>query len=173
VAAVVTASVAGLSAVMPVAPAGAVGPVARVRPVSTAADGEPGDDQRGIDGTYIVSRNNDRKVSRDGHHVVFTSSAGTLAPTYQPCPGGGCSDVFLKDVWTGRVEQISVGIGGAAPDGASGDPAITPDGRYVVFPPWATNLAPCDGGGTGMIGTRVFEPAGAPAGGTAAGRASC
>jgi hypothetical protein len=145
VAAVVTASVAGLSAVMPVAPAGAVGPVARVRLVSTAADGEPGDDQRGIDGTYIVSRNNDRKVSRDGHHVVFTSSAGTLAPTYQPCPGGGCSDVFLKDVWTGRVEQISVGIGGAAPDGASGDPAITPDGRYVVFPPGRQTWRPVTG----------------------------
>jgi hypothetical protein len=130
VAAVVTASVAGLSAVMPVAPAGAVGPVARVRLVSTAADGEPGDDQRGIDGTYIVSRNNDRKVSRDGHHVVFTSYAG---------------DVFLKDVWTGRVEQISVGIGGAAPDSTSGDPAITPDGRYVVFAPGRPTWRPVTG----------------------------
>jgi hypothetical protein len=57
--------------------------------------------------------------------------------------------VFLKDVRTGRVAQLSTGIRGAAPGSWPEDPAITPDGRYVVFVSGATNLVP--GAGPGKL----------------------
>lgn len=134
-AAVVTVSVAGLTVV---APATANGVVERVRMVSETAAGEPGDDHSG---TWSEYYRGDRRAGADGRHVVFDSAADNLAPASSPCPGS-CTDVFVKDLSTGDVVQLSVGTGGAAPDGWSGDPSISPDGRFVVFTSRATNLVP-------------------------------
>jgi Tol biopolymer transport system component len=136
--AVVTVAVAGLTVVAPVAPAAANGPAVRVRMVSTSADGEPGDDHSGTGSEYD---DGDRRASGDGRHVVFHSRADNLAPPGPTC-SGACTDVFVKDLWTGEVVQLSVGTGGAAPDGSSRDPSISPDGRFVVFTSRATNLVP-------------------------------
>jgi Tol biopolymer transport system component len=135
---VVAVSVAGLTVV---APASADAQVNRVRMVSETADGVPGDDWSGRWSEYWRG---DRRASADGRFVVFDSWADNLAPGSSPC-SGDCSDVFVKDLSTGEVEQLSVGLGGAAPDGASRDPSITPDGRFVVFVSWADNLVPGDG----------------------------
>jgi Tol biopolymer transport system component len=130
---VVTVSAAGLTLL---APASADAQVERVRMVSKSAYGEPGDRWSGSESEYYRG---DRRASADGRYVVFDSGADNLAPGFSPC-SGPCSDVFVKDLSTGEVEQLSVGVGGAAPDGWSDDPSITPDGRFVVFVSWASNL---------------------------------
>jgi Tol biopolymer transport system component len=136
--AVVMVAVAGLTVV---APAAANGPAVRVRMVSASADGEPGNDDSGLDSQF---RDGDRRASRDGRFVVFHSGAGNLSP--DPTCSGSCvranTEVFVKDLWTGEVVLLSVGMGGAASDGGSDDPSISPDGRFVVFTSGATNLVP-------------------------------
>jgi Tol biopolymer transport system component len=50
--------------------------------------------------------------------------------------------VYVRDRWTGATELISAGPGGALGNDASEHPRITPDGRFVVFMTYATNLVP-------------------------------
>lgn len=75
-------------------------------------------------------------ISADGRLVVFASSASNLAPN----DTNGVSDVFVRD----RVAQsntiVSLSSTGAAGNGASSRPAITPDARYIAFESQATNL---------------------------------
>jgi Tol biopolymer transport system component len=126
---VVTVSAAGLTVL---APASADAQVERVRMVSESASGEPGD---GWSGTRSTEYRGDRRASADGRYVVFDSGADNLGSSPD-----SYTNVFVKDLSTGEVEQVSVGLGGAAPDGWSDDPSITPDGRFVVFVSAATNL---------------------------------
>jgi Tol biopolymer transport system component len=133
---VVTVAVAGLTVVVP---ASASAQVDRVRMVSESADGEPGDSGSG---------SGDRTASADGRYVVFDSWADNLVTT--PC-SVECSHVFVKDMSTGWVEQLSVGVGGAAPDGSSYDPSISADGRFVVYTSHANNLVPGDPSWSGLV----------------------
>ena len=75
-------------------------------------------------------------ISADGRYVVFVSE-GLLAP------GGGAGagfhpDVFLHDNETGTTTRVSGG------DSESNYPSISPDGRYVVFESFATDLVEGD-----------------------------
>jgi len=79
----------------------------------------------------------DPSISADGRFVAFTGGDGAV-----PGDNNGFADVFVRDRWTGTTELISVGPGGALGDNASEHPHITPDGRYVVFLTYATNLLP-------------------------------
>lgn len=79
-------------------------------------------------------------ISSDGRYVVFTSSATNLVPfdtNMEP-------DVFVHDRETGETTRASVTSGGAQASGASYEPAVSSDGRYVVFTSSATNLDPAD-----------------------------
>jgi hypothetical protein len=88
-------------------------------------------------------------ISQTGRYVVFASVATNLVAG----DTNDMSDVFLRDRDTdadgildepGAVAttRLSTGDGGAAPNGRSQEPQITPDGRYVVFSSTATNLLP-------------------------------
>jgi Tol biopolymer transport system component len=59
----------------------------------------------------------------------------------------GLQDVVVRDLRTGRNELASVSSTGAPGDENSAGPAISPDGRYVTFLSWATNLVPGDRNG--------------------------
>lgn len=83
-------------------------------------------------------------ISFDGRYVVFFSYAANLVPS----DTNNSSDVFLRDLATGRTERVSVGPGGAEADGSSTFPTISGDGRYVAFVSFARNLVP---GGTGGV----------------------
>ena len=78
-------------------------------------------------------------VSSNGRYVVFNSKATNLAaPIYT-----GDSGVFVSDLKTGVVQQLSVnsfGIGANGTSLALGERAISGDGRFVVFDSFATNL---------------------------------
>ncbi len=82
-------------------------------------------------------------ISPDGRYVVFRSTASNLVAG----DTNGKADVFLRDRASGVTERISVDGNGAQSDGDSASPALTPDGRYVVFQSNATNLVAGDTNG--------------------------
>lgn len=81
-------------------------------------------------------------ISKDGRYVAFLSGAENLVPG----PGNGFGDVFRRDLESHRTQLVSVDRFGRAADGDAqgGPPAISADGRYVVFHDWATDLVAGD-----------------------------
>ena len=78
-------------------------------------------------------------VSRGGRFVVFASASTTLVAGVDA--NGHGDDVYLADVETGAIERVSVGSDGRQRSaGASFAPAISADGRFVVF----TSTAPLE-----------------------------
>jgi Tol biopolymer transport system component len=78
-------------------------------------------------------------ISADGRFVIFSSLASNLVPA-----DTGYDDVFVRDRVSGTTERVSVTSAGEQGDGPSSDPAISADGRFVVFSSWASNLVPGD-----------------------------
>lgn len=78
----------------------------------------------------------DASVSADGQFVAFESRASNLVPG----DTNGERDVFVRDILGNQTILVSVALSGGAANGYSGDPKISPDGRYVVFESNATNL---------------------------------
>jgi Tol biopolymer transport system component len=83
-------------------------------------------------------------ISGDGRFVAFDSDATNLVPF----DTNGFSDVFVRDRLTGETTRVSVASGGAqATGGGSRRPALSGDGRFVVFDSGATDLVPGDTNG--------------------------
>jgi Tol biopolymer transport system component len=83
-------------------------------------------------------------ISGDGRYAYFQSTATNLV---QVDANGSVSDVFRTDLTTGVIELVSVGVGGAAANGAStlaGIDVVSHDGRFVAFRSTASNLVPGD-----------------------------
>jgi Tol biopolymer transport system component len=78
-------------------------------------------------------------ISGDGRHVAFESDANNLTPDAVPAS----RDIFVRDVGLGTTTLVSRATGptGAAGDGASNDPSISEDGRYVAFKSASANLS--------------------------------
>ncbi|WP_197455925.1 S8 family serine peptidase [Stieleria neptunia] len=79
-------------------------------------------------------------ISGDGQLVVFYSKASYLDPDNTD----ETNDIFLYDRNVGTLEQVSVGDGGLLGYLSDPRPAISADGRYVVFDSDKSNLAPGD-----------------------------
>jgi Tol biopolymer transport system component len=75
-------------------------------------------------------------LSADGQLVAFASRASNLVPG----DTNNASDVFVRDVKTGTTTLVSVNLSGTCGNGASDSPAISPDGRFVVFLSYASDL---------------------------------
>jgi Tol biopolymer transport system component len=82
-------------------------------------------------------------VSADGRFVAFSSEAADLVPG----DGNGVSDVFVRDLRTGRTTRVSVSSAGVAGDRASTFPSLSADGRLVAFRSFADNLVGRDRNG--------------------------
>lgn len=79
----------------------------------------------------------DAAVSDDGRFVAFASDATDLVAG----DTNGHTDIFVRDRADGTTERVSVNSAEEqALDGDSERPAISGDGRYVVFRSGATNL---------------------------------
>jgi len=116
--------------------------------VNVASDGTEGN------GTSAVLAIGVSAISADGRFVAFASDADNLvAGDTNTAP-----DVFVRDRQTGATERVSVTSDGTQGNGASGGPAtgllaigvpaISADGRFVVFPSNATNLVAGDTNGS-------------------------
>jgi Tol biopolymer transport system component len=84
-------------------------------------------------------------LSTGGRFVAFRSRAENLVPGDGTGPGGW--DVFLCDRATGVVERVSADAQGLDPDGTSSSPAVSADGRMVLFDSFAQNLVAFDANG--------------------------
>ncbi len=105
-------------------------------------------DSAGLQGDGLCSA---PSISGDGRIVVFASRSTNLVPG----DINGKEDVFVRDLSRGLTERVSVSSGGSEGDDHSGFvhttgyhyTAVSTDGRFVVFPSYATNLVPGDTNG--------------------------
>ena len=90
--------------------------------------------------TSYLGQTEERVASDDGRWVVFMSSATDLSPGQVDT--NGFTDVFLYDRLTRFTTLVSRGSAAAniASNRMSYDPAISADGRWVVFTSTSTNL---------------------------------
>ncbi|MBE9478479.1 MAG: PD40 domain-containing protein, partial [Chloroflexi bacterium] len=79
-------------------------------------------------------------ISADGRYIVFRSHASNLVADDTNYMG----DIFLRDNINGTLQRISISTTGEQADGPSDEPAISADGRFIVFRSYATNLVPND-----------------------------
>ena len=87
-------------------------------------------------GTGGNSPSDSPDISADGRYVTFSSTASNLVAG----DTNAAEDVFVHDRDTGTTTRISVDSAGNEGDGASTQPAISDDGRYVAFTSDASNL---------------------------------
>jgi Tol biopolymer transport system component len=96
-------------------------------------------------------------ISADGRYVAFAvdtpvsidgSNAGTL------------EDVFVRDRQTDTTSLISKSTAGVAGSSSSDSPAISPDGRFVVFRSFSTNLVDSPTGSRIYLRDREFGTTG-------------
>ncbi len=79
-------------------------------------------------------------ISADGRYVAFQSMNNSLVPDYM----GMSAEIYVRDVWLGTTRLASVAANGGWSDGFSNYPALSADGRYLVFVSAATNLVAGD-----------------------------
>ncbi|MBX7137831.1 MAG: hypothetical protein K1X83_07585 [Oligoflexia bacterium] len=93
---------------------------------------------------------NEPFISASGDYAVFASLATNL--------GGKQSknfpDIFFKDLTTGDIEIVSIGVNGGEANGASSRPSVSSDGRFVAFISAASNLVPDDTNGVSDLFVR-------------------
>ena len=75
-------------------------------------------------------------ISANGRYVAYASSATNLVSGDMNAQ----SDVFLYDTYTTDTTRISLDSAGAEGNGSSYTPALSAEGRYIVFNSDATNL---------------------------------
>ena len=90
------------------------------------------------------------RISPDGSVITFVSSASNLVAG----DTNGQPDVFVVERSTGATSRVSVAGDGSQANGASLDPAVNENGRYVVFSSVATNLVAGDTNGTSDVFVR-------------------
>ena len=79
-------------------------------------------------------------VSTNGRYVLFESVASDLVSGDTNQLG----DIFVRDLQTGTTTLASIAADGGAGSSYSESPTMTPDGRYVAFVSYATNLVAGD-----------------------------
>jgi Tol biopolymer transport system component len=91
-------------------------------------------------GAQANSWSEEAAMSADGRYVAFVSMASNLVPG----DTNGFRDVFVRDLVAQTTRRVSVSAGAAQANGASFQPSISADGRYVAFESVASNLVPGD-----------------------------
>ena len=79
-------------------------------------------------------------ISADGTIVAFASAATTLVSG----DTNSVSDIFIRDRNAATTERVSIDSSGAEGNGDSYEPALSSDGRFVVFRSNSSNLDPRD-----------------------------
>ncbi len=98
-----------------------------------------------VDGLSAAFPSGQPQLSADGSIMVFVSQQANLDQGLlgDQQPAAGQSQVYRFDATTGQLQMLSRGTSGGAitaPDGPSGDPVLSADGRRVVFTSLAGNL---------------------------------
>jgi archaellum component FlaF (FlaF/FlaG flagellin family) len=115
---------------------GGVAQAAQTSRVSVSSSGAQGDKQS-VGGS----------LSADGRYVAFASDASNLVPD----DTNNMQDIFVRDLQTGTITRVSVGLNGVQSNSSSAGPSISGDGRYIAFESAANNLVPNDTNGLNDI----------------------
>ena len=99
------------------------------------------------DGSQANNGSSDPSISADGRWVTYRSGASNLVPG----DSNDTSDVFVWDRDTRTTSRASVATDGTQADGWSDAPAISGDGRWIVFRSAASNLVADDTNGTSDV----------------------
>ena len=91
-------------------------------------------------GTQANGESKTPTISSDGRFIAFSSLANNLTAGDQ----NGLADVFIVDTNSLQLERASVSNGGMDANGSSGAPALSGDGRFVVYESSATNIGPAN-----------------------------
>ncbi|MEG4528985.1 calcium-binding protein [Microcoleus sp. D2_18a_D3] len=86
------------------------------------------------------SRSGYASISGDGRFVAFESGATNLVPGDTNNSG----HIFVRDLLMNTTTHVSVDSAGNQGNKYSGNPSISPNGRFVAFGSDATNLVPGD-----------------------------
>ena len=88
------------------------------------------------------------RISDDGQHVVFASTATNLSSIST----GGTKQIFIKHLTDGSIELVSTDSTGlVAANNSSENPDVSNDGGYVVFESDALNLSGLTNNGVSQI----------------------
>jgi Tol biopolymer transport system component len=79
-------------------------------------------------------------ISGDGRFVAFASTATNLAKGDR----NRAADIFVRDRLTGTTERVNITGRKTEANSESSFPVISPDGRFVAFSSFATNLVAPD-----------------------------
>jgi Tol biopolymer transport system component len=93
-------------------------------------------------------------LSADGRYVAFATAATNIVAA----DTNAVSDVFVREIASGRNVRVSVTSGGVEANGASRAPSISADGRRVAFESVASNLVDGDrNGDPDDVETRILQ----------------
>ena len=107
----------------------------KTRLINVSSSGEQ------VNNDFSDAYSNGSPISADGRFVVFSAFAANLVPSDL----NSHTDVFIRDRQNHTTRRISVNSAEEeAQNGDSVDPAISADGRFVVFASTADNLVPND-----------------------------
>jgi len=99
-------------------------------------------------GTQSNGLSRNAAISADGRFIAFASSGTNVVAG----DTNGLEDVFVRDLLYGYTYRVNLATSGLpAAGGVSYSPALSADGRYVVFVSEATNLAAGDTNGAADI----------------------
>lgn len=107
---------------------------------------DPGSPTQHTDAFQVAGTSRYVSLSADGRHVAFDSRSTNLVDN----DNNGASDIFVHDVLTGATLRASVSSRGEERNADSLRPALSADGRVVVFQTDA-DLEPGDGDKTSDI----------------------
>ncbi|HMP60401.1 MAG TPA: carboxypeptidase regulatory-like domain-containing protein, partial [Gemmatales bacterium] len=93
-----------------------------------------------VHGASANNHSGSATISADGQVVVFASLANNVLPGASSYSLGANLQVFVHHLSTGTSELVSVGLDGSAGNASSRAPLISPDGRFVAFHSFASNL---------------------------------
>lgn len=102
---------------------------------------------RGLDGSVGNDESYSPALSADGRFLAFYSDASNLVPH----DTNGTGDIFLFDRQNRTRFLVSVNALGGPANGESNYPAISADGRFIVFESHASNLVPGDSNGASDV----------------------
>jgi Tol biopolymer transport system component len=108
-----------------------------VRDLTTRQTARASVDSAGVEGNYDSQY---ATISADGRFVAFASFASNLSAG----DTNGVGDIFLRDLVLGVTQRVSLGAGGAQPNGYCTKPSVSGDGARVAFASAATNLVTGD-----------------------------
>ncbi len=93
-----------------------------------------------LDGSAGNTKSLNPSISKDGGHIVFESFAYDLIENDQ----NENADIFVYHIENEKIELVSITSDNQQANHGSSTPAISADGRYVVYHSSARNLVPED-----------------------------